>query len=291
MDTSHIRQAGESSRSTRTSEDFAEEASNGETDIHAETRPTQLSPPSIHSAALFNHGHLSPDLLPQLTHSHLRYAHPRSHDTAGSQGLVRVQELPTTTSANFWLNNGSPQSSTPRLPRPARKTPLPLLPELQRLINVYFSNRWPNHPIFYRSQFRTEVIDPVLRGENNNVAHYFLYMVLAVASIDAPGEGRTEAIDYYITATTFYLEATLAADVMSTIQALLLLTAFALSDPRSVSLWHVTGMTMRMCIDHRLHQLPSTALSETDGVLVELKRRVFWCAFALDRSVSISLGQ
>ncbi|OCF31426.1 hypothetical protein I316_06828 [Kwoniella heveanensis BCC8398] len=231
----------------------------------------------------------------ELAHAHLRHAQPKTHDLAAMlEPDHRPGGLPTTASANHFLATSDPVYSRPRLPRPVRKTPIPASSELSRLVHVYFSNRWPNYPIFYKSRFMVDVIDPIIHGTRtaDDSAYFFLYMVMAIASIDSPGsEDMPSAIDYYTAATSFYLEDLIAADNLATIQGLLLLTGFALSDPRAVSLWHVTGLTIRMCIDHRLHQVPQIALNESDGLHTELKRRIFWCAFALDRSVSIALNQ
>jgi hypothetical protein len=176
-----------------------------------------------------------------------------------------------------------------------RKVPIPPVQEVDRLVVAFFANRWPNYPIFYRSAFLRDIVRPLrLDGTiDNDTTHFFLYMVMAIATLDmsvsSSDTNTPTAFDYYLTATTFHLEGALAADGISSIQSLLLMAMFAMSDPRGVSLWHLTGMISRMCIDFGLHRL-----SGNDGVLeleVELQRRVFWCAFALERSVAVALGR
>jgi hypothetical protein len=229
--------------------------------------------------------------LGQLLHHHLRYASPHVRDLGHRPG----GDMTSAPSPIDLFATGTPVGGRPLLPRPVRKVPLPSAQEVDRLVVAFFANRWPNYPIFYRSAFLRDIVQPLrLDGTiDNDTTHFFLYMVIAIATLDmslASSDVNTPtAFDYYLTATTFHLEGALAVDGISTIQSLLLMAMFAMSDPRGVSLWHLTGMISRMCIDFGLHRL-----SGNDGVLdseVELQRRVFWCAFALERSVAVALGR
>ena len=174
------------------------------------------------------------------------------------------------------------------LPGPVHRVPLPPNETIHRLVAVFCANRWPNYPIF----FRTDFVNMIPQASANESSSFLLYMVLAIASIDLQARQTTPDVpsgfDLYLTAVRFHLEGALAADDITSIQSLLLLAIFAMSDSRGVSLWHTTGIIMRMCIDLGLHRLSDPASFNS---AIELQKRIFWCAFALESSVCGALGR
>jgi hypothetical protein len=81
---------------------------------------------------------------------------------------------------------------------------------------------------------------------------------------------------------------------MTTIQALLVMTSslFALGDERSAA-WLYSGTAFRMIIDLGMH-VDATALSNTRRLSdedIEIRRRVFWGAFVVDKIQSLYQGR
>ncbi|KAI5478081.1 hypothetical protein MNV49_005446 [Pseudohyphozyma bogoriensis] len=188
-----------------------------------------------------------------LVHASLRFAAGHAVDAAGV-----ASGAPSTGAAR----------STTLLPKPARRHPLPSLSTAQQLVESFFSNRWPNYPIFSYSRFQADVFRPVSEFGTlaDDASLFIVYMVLAVGTLDqSHGEdGMATAYAYYNTATTFHLEALLANDNIQTLQGLLLLTIFALSDPRSVSLWHVVGIIMRIPVSIADEEITTSLPSAPD---------------------------
>lgn len=73
------------------------------------------------------------------------------------------------------------------------------------------------------------------------------------------------------------------------IEAMLLLVVYHLRSATSHGLWYMTGLAMRTCIDLGLHRKGSTA--RLDPYTVQLRRRLFWAAYYLERAISLSLGR
>ena len=81
------------------------------------------------------------------------------------------------------------------------------------------------------------------------------------------------------------------------VQAVLLLAAYALIRPVRPGLWYITGIAVRIAVDIGLHQEDEN-VSAQEGhdagkvhMLRDMRRRLMWCVYTLDRLVSISVGR
>ena len=72
------------------------------------------------------------------------------------------------------------------------------------------------------------------------------------------------------------------------IQFMLLLSIYSLRSPEGQGAWAYIGLAMRLCIDVGLHRKPRKFNSPLE---YELRKRVFWTCYCIDRHVSISLGR
>lgn len=79
---------------------------------------------------------------------------------------------------------------------------------------------------------------------------------------------------------------------IETIKCFLLLGIFALFEPKGVSSWTISGLTMRLVIGLGLHRALSPRRAQnTDPKEVEMRSRVFWSAYCFERLVATSLGR
>ena len=77
-------------------------------------------------------------------------------------------------------------------------------------------------------------------------------------------------------------------------QALLLLCIFSLRASGSLGAlggWHVQGLAMRMAIELGLHRKAGVNNKQLDPYRQELRNRVFWSGYLLDRTLCITLGR
>ncbi|KAJ0414073.1 fungal-specific transcription factor domain-containing protein [Aspergillus carlsbadensis] len=81
---------------------------------------------------------------------------------------------------------------------------------------------------------------------------------------------------------------------LETLQCLLLLVLYSLLHFSATPIWHISGLSMRMCIDLGLHS-EGTIKASRDGKAsdaeIDCKRRLFWATYTLDRTLSIMLGR
>lgn len=73
------------------------------------------------------------------------------------------------------------------------------------------------------------------------------------------------------------------------IEAMLLLVIYHLRSATSHGLWYMIGLAMRTCIDLGLHRKSSAA--QLDPYTVQLRRRLFWTVYYLERAIALSLGR
>jgi hypothetical protein len=185
----------------------------------------------------------------------------------------------------------------------ATNNPLPTLDEFEgrelppkqaayNIIHYYMSNIYALFPAFSETTILSLLNDlyhedPVpLRSADA----WLLYMVLAVGSTAQSQRKDDEfyqnGIEYLMRALN-YADRALMPGYITQIQSLLLLTQYSMFDPAHFDSWCLIGFTSRAVIDLGLHQ--DVALrSSSDKAGQEARRKLFYCVYSLDRSVSIA---
>ncbi|KAI1843177.1 hypothetical protein JX266_010704 [Neoarthrinium moseri] len=74
------------------------------------------------------------------------------------------------------------------------------------------------------------------------------------------------------------------------VHCMLYLAIFSTLSPSGGSSWHIIGLAMRACISLGLHKEPEEHLQLTDAEIDE-RRKLFWSAYLLDRSICLSLDR
>ncbi|KAF2816408.1 uncharacterized protein BDZ99DRAFT_366129, partial [Mytilinidion resinicola] len=159
------------------------------------------------------------------------------------------------------------------------------------LIQHYLNNFFVLLPIFDEASFYASV-DAVYH-QDPEMATAFDYLtvrlVLSVACLSLSEQrGDTHYSDAvgHVTAALEHAEDVLHPGFISSIQALLLLVQYAMLDPHHFDSWTLIGAASRAMVDLGIHQDPSKSAAVSKPKL-ELRRRVYWCVYALDRSTSL----
>ncbi|KAF2838826.1 hypothetical protein M501DRAFT_836698 [Patellaria atrata CBS 101060] len=159
------------------------------------------------------------------------------------------------------------------------------------LIQHYLNTAFAILPFFEESSFYASV-DAVYSSDPSKASpfdHWCVRMVLAIATLALSEQrGDTHYCDAvgHLNAALEHSEAVLHPGFISGIQATLLLVEYALLDPHHFDSWSLIGAASRAMVDLGMHQDPSRSSSITKSKL-ELRRRVYWCVYALDRSTSL----
>ena len=75
---------------------------------------------------------------------------------------------------------------------------------------------------------------------------------------------------------------------LAEIQSTLLILQYALINPKYANVWILSGVVMRSCLELGLHREVSDAAG-LDPATIDMRRRVFWTAYCIDRSICSAL--
>jgi hypothetical protein len=152
----------------------------------------------------------------------------------------------------------------------------------------YIATLWP---VMQPNQLRWLHANRADLHDRSEIAALHLVYAAAGRFLETTGEtGSFRSEKHYQSALNLLDEILSLAVSISTVQVLLLLAIYSLRAPKGPGAWSYVGMAMRMCIELGLHRR-RVAFEEEDLDHDDLRRRVFWSCYCLDRQVSIILGR
>ncbi|PHH70680.1 hypothetical protein CDD82_6978 [Ophiocordyceps australis] len=178
-----------------------------------------------------------------------------------------------------------------RVPQPTHPV-LPPRPVANAIVQHFMSNVYQLFTCFSDTALFTILHDVYEQHESSvkDSAYWLLYMVLAIGSTaqsqSINDEHYRRGVNFVAKALT-YADRALAPGYLTQIQSLLLLTLYAMLDPAHFDSWHLIGFTARAVLDLGLHQDPPVS-SASDKSLLDMRRKVFYCTYALDRAISMA---
>ncbi|KAF2738891.1 hypothetical protein EJ04DRAFT_419445, partial [Polyplosphaeria fusca] len=158
------------------------------------------------------------------------------------------------------------------------------------LIQHYLDNIFTLLPVFDEASLYG-CVDAVYHPDDaaTSLDLWTVRMVLAIASLSQSEQrGDTLYSDAvgHVNAALEHAEDVLHPGFISSIQALLLLVEYAMMDPHHFDSWTLIGAASRAMVDLGIHQDPPRR-SSIARTKLEIRRRVYWCIYALDRSTSL----
>ncbi|CAG8957594.1 hypothetical protein HYFRA_00010460 [Hymenoscyphus fraxineus] len=159
------------------------------------------------------------------------------------------------------------------------------------LVQYYLDNIYSLFPAFSETAL-INALDAVYQENGRPVTdfeNWLLYMVLAIGNTS---QSRSNQDAYYTEGVTWvsralqYADKVLIPGYVAQIQALILLVQYSMLDPAHFDSWQLIGFACRAVVDLGFHQDPPSE-QQTDRVTLDMRRRIFYCAYALDRSISM----
>lgn len=173
---------------------------------------------------------------------------------------------------------------------------LPTRYSISHLVEHYFENFHVLLPFFSETDFMSSLSRIYQEMPNAAIVTPFdmwsFRLVLAISSAalcQTRGDENYNAAVYNVSVAMNIAEHVLHPGSITGIQALLLLVQYALVDPENFDSWYLIGMASRLLVDLGLHSEPARETKISKHTL-DLRRRIFYCTYALDRLVSMSLG-
>lgn len=157
------------------------------------------------------------------------------------------------------------------------------------LIQYYLDNVFTLFPVFNETSL-FNALDAVYQENGRpgtDFEHWLLYMILAIG---ATGQSRSNQDAFYADGVLWvgralrYADRVLMPGYVSQIQALVMLVQYSMLDPAHFDSWQLIGFACRAVVDLGFHQDPPKE-QQTDKKTLELRRKIFYCVYSLDRSV------
>lgn len=198
--------------------------------------------------------------------------------------------------------------STGRLRQPSRaplgpdrilqRTPIPLpTPDMRSsLLEAYFKNIHPQYPFLHRPAFSKWEHDcwrAASDGTLDSLPDMAVLSALMVYSIGSLvlGQSYLDAAEAYYSAALDRIPGILDLDSLESIQAILFCAVYSIRSPVGVSLWKISGLAIRHCIELGYHLDADKYRKNVDPLTKEISKRCFWVAYDIDRVAAFTLGR
>ncbi len=172
--------------------------------------------------------------------------------------------------------------------------PLPEKSIAHALVDAYFQDVNRAYPFLNRNMIflaLKNIGDRVPSLEERNVDSTILYLVMAIGKTTLQRAGRVPPNDdtVFEVKYTEIISSCRAQEGIDSVQILLLLALYCITDPHGVPVSPLIELTARQAIRLGLAQRvpPNTHIT---GVEIERNHRLFWSIFVMDRMVAVTLG-
>ncbi|WVQ96491.1 hypothetical protein IAU59_003596 [Kwoniella sp. CBS 9459] len=174
--------------------------------------------------------------------------------------------------------------------------PLPPQPAVERLVAAYVDFVGVTAPIIHIPSLGQQLVK-MREGTNVEESDIFVVMmVLALSTmassrfVDPPDELRACSETFHAEAMK-HLDAVFEEQSYVGLQAILLLVWYSLLNPDKGSIWFLVGLATRTCVDLGYHNEHNAQVEQLDALELDMRRRLFWCTYKMDRLLSLSLGR
>lgn len=206
------------------------------------------------------------------------------------RSIVRGKET-TLTSASSLHSHLSPRPAThAESTSPIDEDPGPLPDEVaETLYKAYLkhiSTRWPTlYPpdILSLHSRRLSLTTPF------EISTLNLIYAIAARFLETTGVTGPFFPERHYVLSLQQLEKILQAHDIQSVQTLLLHAIYCLRAPRGLSAWTHVGLAIRICVELGMHR--KTPAPGGSSLGEEMRKRIFWSCYCLDRQVSIILGR
>ncbi|KAL4789943.1 fungal-specific transcription factor domain-containing protein [Aspergillus venezuelensis] len=202
----------------------------------------------------------------------------------------------------------TPSDKTPGLDRPrtlrmeeilAKSTEPPNDEMGGRILHAYLTRLHVRYPFLDRKELWRLHEDrwrlaKTKREELTKSERFGIFKLYLTYAIGATTMQLSEKYDY-VPPERFYITALQQVPAMcetrsvENVEAMTLLVVYHLRSASSQGVWYMVGLAMRTAIDLGLHRKANEI--NLDPIMAQMRRRLFWTVYYLERVVSVSLGR
>lgn len=166
-------------------------------------------------------------------------------------------------------------------------------------MEAYFTNIHPQYPFFHRPTFCNWENDCWRAASEGtldrlpDMAIFSSFMVYAIGSLVLGQQSHNiDAAEAYYGVALDRIAGILDLDSLESIQAILFCAVYSIRSPVGVSLWKISGMAIRHCIELGYHvDADKYRRPAADPLTKEISKRCFWVAYDIDRVAAFTLGR
>ncbi|KAL0934482.1 fungal specific transcription factor domain-containing protein [Colletotrichum truncatum] len=162
----------------------------------------------------------------------------------------------------------------------------------RRFVDAYFRNVNRAYPFVNRTKVLRDLEnlgESSKRQRDADTTLLYLIMAIGCTTLQRAGQMPNDATSKFDVAYADIIQECLAREDLESIQILVLVALYSLFDPNGISTWSIAGIVSRQAMLLGLSRRSSEdrSLSAMD---IELRHRLFWSIYVLDRMMAISLG-
>ncbi|KAG9255910.1 fungal-specific transcription factor domain-containing protein [Emericellopsis atlantica] len=162
----------------------------------------------------------------------------------------------------------------------------------RRFVDAYFRNVNRAYPCVHQSKILADLDIPqefMKRRRDADSTLLYLVMAIGATTLERAGQVPRGTSRRFDVAYSDIIQECLHRDTMESIQILVLLALYSLFDPLGSSSYSIVGIAARQAILSGLTRRPTEEVGLTPAE-TELRHRLYWSIFVLDRMMSISHG-
>jgi hypothetical protein len=163
-----------------------------------------------------------------------------------------------------------------------------------RILDTYFTRVHLRYPFLDRAEILERHASRFQQNNSSPQDQYATFKIYMIYAVGATMLKLTEQYDYTAPENFFmtalqYISAARESHSVHNIEAMTLLVLYNLRSPSNSGIWYMIGLAIRTCIDLGLHREAYYGnLTPYEG---QLRRRLFWTVYFLERVIAVSLGR
>lgn len=161
------------------------------------------------------------------------------------------------------------------------------------LYQLYCLKVQPMYPALHEPTL-AEDIEAAHEGSADAHQNFVVRMVVAISlqKLDTQYAGLADS--YYLAALK-YMQAVVNRMDLKTLQACALIAQYSLLTPTRTAVYYIAGLAIRLVQTLGIHEEANISRnldgSRADALEIDMRRRVFWCIFAMEAGLSHALGR
>lgn len=163
-----------------------------------------------------------------------------------------------------------------------------------RILDAYFSRIHLRYPFLDRSdilELHANRFNQKTSSPEDQYCTFKLYMIYAIGATMLK---LTQQYEYtppenFFMGALQFISAARESHSVHNIEAMTLLVLYNLRSPSNTGIWYMIGLAMRTCVDLGLHR--EAYYGNVTPYEGQLKRRLFWTVYFLERVIAVSLGR